>query len=69
MKKIITILATLLVFLSVQPYSLAAEEKTPIPYFGVGANVQELEDGSFLVKTEGLKAGRRVCFHAKRSFH
>lgn len=68
MKKFISILATLLVFVSLQPLVLAAEDKPAIPYFGVGANVQEEEDESFLVKTEGAKAGEGFVFTPSEPF-
>ncbi|SOC39882.1 hypothetical protein [Ureibacillus acetophenoni] len=68
MKKLISILATMLVFILLQPQVLADEDKPEIPYFGVGANVQEVEDGSFLVKTEGVKAGEGFVFTPGESF-
>ncbi|CAM5215751.1 Carbohydrate binding protein OS=Ureibacillus acetophenoni OX=614649 GN=SAMN05877842_106168 PE=4 SV=1 [Ureibacillus acetophenoni] len=68
MKKVITILATILVFFSLQPNTLAAEDKPIIPYFGVGANVTEIGDGSFVVKTEGAKAEEGFVFTPKESF-
>lgn len=68
MKKLIAILATLMAFMSLQPNVLAAEDKPTIPYFGVGANVQEEEDGSFLVKTEGAKAGEGFVFTPSEPF-
>lgn len=68
MKKVIIFLATVLVFLSIQPNVFAAEDKPTIPYFGVGANVQELEDGSFLVKTEGVEVEEGFIFTPKEPF-
>lgn len=55
MKKILTLFVTLLFLLSMQTQSLAAEDRPGISYFGTGAFVQDLGDGTFLVKTEGVK--------------
>lgn len=68
MRKVITLFATLLVFFSLQPHYLAAEDKPVIPYFGVGANIQEIGDGSFVVKTKGEKAEEGFVFTPKQSF-
>ena len=35
--------------------SLAAEETPTIPYFGIGATVQEKVEGEYLINTEGAK--------------
>jgi len=67
-RKIITILTTILLLLSMLPHALAAEDKPEIPFFGVGANVQELNDGSFVVKTEGEKAEEGFVFTPKEPF-
>jgi len=47
---------TLVFLFSMQIPSLAAEDRPTIPYYGVGATVQEVVEGEYLVKTEGAKA-------------
>lgn len=49
-------LVVLLAFV-VNSQSIYAKEKKSIQLLGVGAVVQESQNGEFLVKTEGLKAG------------
>ncbi len=46
---------TVMFFLAMHVNTLAAEDRPTIPYFGLGATVQEVIDGEFLVKTEGAK--------------
>lgn len=56
MKKIVNMLMiTMLVFLTISTYTLAAEDTPVLPYFGAGANVTEQSDGTYDVKTEGAK--------------
>ncbi|KGR78624.1 hypothetical protein [Ureibacillus sinduriensis] len=55
MKKLLSFL-TLTFFFSMAANTLAAEDRPTIPYFGVGAVVQEMVEGEYLVKTEGAKA-------------
>lgn len=56
MKKIMTGFLTLMFFLAMYTQSLAAEDRSTIPYYGIGATVQQVIEGEFLVKTEGAKS-------------
>lgn len=42
--------------------STALEDRLEMPYFGVGATVQDLNDETFLVKTEGRKWGEGFVY-------
>ncbi|MFC7687178.1 hypothetical protein [Ureibacillus sp. GCM10028918] len=55
MKKQLTSFLAVMFFLAMSTHSLAAEDRPTIPYFGIGAIVQEVIEGEFLVKTEGTK--------------
>ena len=68
MKKLGTFFGTLLFMLFMQTHSLAADDKPGTQYFGVGATIQEVGDGEFIVKTEGKKSEEGFVFSPKEKF-
>lgn len=57
MKKTLHVFLVVLLVFMVNSQSIYAKEMKSIQLLGVGAVVQESQNGEFLVKTEGLKAG------------
>lgn len=57
MKKTLHVFLVVLLAFMVNSQSIYAKEMKSIQLLGVGAVVQESQNGEFLVKTEGLKAG------------
>lgn len=68
MKKVMTSFFTLVFFLTISTQALAAEDRPTIPYFGLGATVQEVIEGEFLVKTEGAKAEEGFVYTPPKPF-
>jgi hypothetical protein len=61
MKKLLSVLLLfLIVFIS--GHQTYANEETKTKYFGVGATVEEVEQATFMVKTEGRKVGEGFVF-------
>jgi len=69
MKKIIAIMVTFIAFLTIQSLALAAEETPTIPYFGIGATVQEIVEGEYLIKTEGAKEQEGFVYTPSEPFN
>lgn len=57
MKKTLHVFLVVFLVFMVNSQSIYAKEMKSIQLLGVGAVVQESQNGEFLVKTEGLKAG------------
>jgi len=68
MKKLVSVLSFFILVISVQSLSHAAEETPSIPYFGVGATVQEVIKGEYLVKTEGAKSEEGFVYSPPKPF-
>ena len=63
-----TIFLTMMFFLTMNSQTLAAEDSPTIPYFGLGATVQEVIEGEFIVKTEGAKAEEGFVYTPPKPF-
>ncbi|QCR32384.1 carbohydrate binding domain-containing protein [Lysinibacillus sp. SGAir0095] len=68
MKKIIALLGTIVLFFNLHSLAFAAEETPTIPYFGIGATVQEKLEGEYVVKTEGRKEQEGFVYTPPKSF-
>ncbi|PYF05252.1 carbohydrate binding domain-containing protein [Ureibacillus chungkukjangi] len=68
MKNILSPILAIVLFLSIQPFTLAAEETPEIPYFGIGATVQEKMEGEYLVQTEGAKEQEGFVYTPQEAF-
>lgn len=67
MKKLLSFL-TVTFFFAMATNAFAAEDRPTIPYFGVGAVVQEVVEGEYLVKTEGVKAEEGFVYTPPKPF-
>lgn len=68
MKRLFASIMTILFYLAIVTNAIAAEDRPTIPYYGVGGVVQEVIEGEYLVKTEGLKAEEGFVYTPPKPF-
>ena len=68
MKRCFIILITLTLSTCLVHFHSQAKEPAPLPYFGIGATIQDMGSGEFLVTTKGTKAEEGFVFSPKEVF-